>query len=392
MSSYIGKIYTFESVAFPGKMLNVYGSAGNNVNVVLWDADGSPEQKWKVSVENGFKLESMSNTNYVLSRVTDSTNNANVQTDETEYCDHQQIAFSTLLNGTVKIVQSEFSGNTYVRDLYLTAAGGANGANVYWSTEGSSEAQCWRMTEIYDRVNTMPTKQYLVSPFLCTAMTADYDTDCEMIAAAKAAGGKVCKEYPYTVHHGIDLIGSSRTDIKTSTRDIKASGFGEVIRVGDGTYLGNTLLIKYPNAAYGTGTSKRDVYFLYCHLESINVSEGDIVNPEDVIAVEGMTGVGATAVHLHLEAYTAAITDSPSDKGTSVSAMNYLIDPTIFFFNKTEGADHYNRGKRILITDNEPPYNRAAYCNGYECEHGEILYFYNIQKVQSRGSFSEATF
>lgn len=105
-----------------------------------------------------------------------------------------------------------------------------------------------------------------------------------------------------------------------------------------------------------------------------------------------MTGNGASAVHLHLEAYTAAITDSPSDGGTSVSAMNYLIDPTIFFFNKPEGVDHYNRGKRILITDNEPPYNRAAYCNGSGCEHSENLYYYNIQKVQNRGNFVEATF
>lgn len=168
-TSFIGKTYTFESVAFSGKMLNLFGIAasGNNVGLLYWD--GSLAQQWRVSVDNGYKLECMKNPNFVLDRYDSSgsyCNNADVWADSTQYNDEQQIAISVMIDGTVKISQSVFdSNNNYTGELYLTAVSNANGSpggktptsdgNVYWATETNSATQRWRMTEVIEGTHTV---------------------------------------------------------------------------------------------------------------------------------------------------------------------------------------------------------------------------------------------
>ena len=227
-------------------------------------------------------------------------------------------------------------------------------------------------------------KQYLIPPFQQTGITTDFDTDCDMIAAAKEAGYRVCTGYRYTIHFGIDMIGGS---------NIRSSGYGEVVSVrldnSESTYLGNTVLIKYPNAAYGSGTSKRNIYFLYCHLASVNVSVGDYVRPGFIIGVSGATGIGATATHLHLEAFTSKISKSPTEGGSATA-----VDPIPYLFNKTSTSDDYGYGKGTMVPDCDAPFYGDAYCAGTSsCSHGtKKLYFYDMDKIRNRGNWVAPTF
>ena len=400
-------VYTFQN-AGSGKMLNLYGSASDGKNVVQYDADGSDEQRWKYT---GNKLLTMRNTNFALDRYrgSGSYNNADVWTESSSNDDDQKVFIQVNSNThTCRIIL--LSTLDTANQLCLTAYGSGNGTasgksstsngNVFWAAPTYDDYQNWYYTEegsSSEPTSTMPKKQYLVSPFCCTAMTADFDTDCEMIAAAK--NGIKCNGYRFSVHHGIDLIGSSSLTSVSSTYNIMSSGFGEVVDIRQfatdelaySKNPGNTVMVKYPNAAFGNGNSCRDVYFLYCHLKcnSINVSVGDIVTPNTMIAMEGATGKGAQdGRHLHLEAFSEAISKSPSEGGSTST----LLDPTIFLFNKLSSEDSYQYGTRKLIVDNDAPYNRAAYCDSCSSHNGQKLYYYNIAKVHSRGSFVMPTF
>lgn len=69
-----------------------------------------------------------------------------------------------------------------------------------------------------------------------------------------------------------------------------------------------------------------DVYYTYQHLESYNVSEGDLIAPGQVIGVSGNTGVGTDAgYHLH-------VTTSTNEElyPDSVSERNGYFDPRAY--------------------------------------------------------------
>ena len=98
----------------------------------------------------------------------------------------------------------------------LTAYSGVNGrrdgktaksvGNVYFADSDLGDArQEWIPVEAVNSYKNVE-KQYLVPPYPVSAVTADYDEDCDMIKAAKAAGGQVvCPKYPYSIHWGIDF-------------------------------------------------------------------------------------------------------------------------------------------------------------------------------------------
>ena len=84
---------------------------------------------------------------------------------------------------------------------------------------------------------------------------------------------------------------------------VKATAQGKVILTGDFFFNGNSVFIDH-----GMG-----VISMYCHLDSIDVEEGAIVEQGEVIATVGKTG-RVTGAHLHW----------------TVSLNNARVDPALF--------------------------------------------------------------
>lgn len=93
------------------------------------------------------------------------------------------------------------------------------------------------------------------------------------------------------LHSGIDLTGN---------RSILSSDTGIVEFVGNRTGTGKTIIINHKNG-YKT---------LYGHLNSYNVSEGDIVEKGEKIGIMGNTG-HSTGVHLHFEILKNGVAQNP---------------------------------------------------------------------------------
>ncbi len=396
-----------------GRSLNVYGnSPSSEANVCLWTSDDDDIcQQWV------YEASATEDRGYLRCKELG-------EEDEELYLDvytgpgvstvvgYNAHAYS--ISNTAYLEIEEISGG-YVRiksmynGRYLTANQGSNGSstgkdvnaagNVYFYGGGLTDfSQDWLPVcldgcdEPGVEPDDMPTKQYLIPPFPVTGVTADFGTDCEQIEAAQEVGYAVCEKYPHTFHYGIDLIG--RNTNNSADRNIRSSGYGEVVFTRDPDYpesvaLGRIILVKYPNAAYGSGSSKRNIYFLYCHLNSIEVNEGDMVYPGDVIGVSGSSGFGTDQIHLHLEAYTEEISISASEGG-SIAA----VDPTMYLFNKTSENDSFGYGEGTIVPDCDAPFYGAAYCDGTSigCSHSENLYFYNRTKIRNRGDFADPTF
>lgn len=395
----VGATYIFRNYGDRSRALNVWSSnsypATQLSNVCLWQFDTTDAaQMWKL-VKNSagnYMLQSKVNKQMCLDLYTGSANGSGANA-------HLYTPGNTSF---LKIEEGSHSGTVTIKlqyrdNMYLTANTGSNGTMSGRTTSSPGNAYFTERTAGMPSQEWIPVelecsyldieKQYLIPPYPVSGVTADYDEDCDMIAAAKTAGTKVCSQYYYTIHWGVDFAGRNSSTDTSVLVDIKASGYGVVESIGNATYLGNTLLIKYPNAAYGNGTSKKDVYFLYCHLASINVAVGDIVTPSTDICVAGMTGEGADARHLHLEAYEQLITKSQSRGGTIAS-----VDPTNYLFNSSAN----NRfGLRTLVPDSAAPFYRSDRCNGgvtidsFTCTHTNTLYFYDSDKIYARGNYQE---
>ncbi len=192
MNDYVGKTYTFESVAFPGKMLNVFDVADEGDNVGLQYVDGSLAQQWKVVETSAYnyKLQTMKNTSCFLDRYVGSVNNYN-NADVWESTDigagDQEILIAHTLGNIVYISMSVYNGNTYVNTYYLTAASNANGTsdgktsnsagNVYWAeplaeNEGLTSAQKWRMTEVVEGTHTISNGLDTIEPLVEATLNA----------------------------------------------------------------------------------------------------------------------------------------------------------------------------------------------------------------------------
>ena len=404
--------YRLENRADGRRSLNVYGNSPSVLaNVCLWDSkDSDICQQWIYKEEGDHKyFVCKGDPSLALDLFTGPSSTANVKNynahvygpSETSYVEIEDIS-----GGYIRI-KSTYNNRYLTANQYKNGTGtgkdvNADG-NVYFYNGGLTDrSQDWEAIQLDGATpdpnppENFPTKQYLIPPFPYTGVTADFGTDCEQIAAAQEAGKTVCSLYPYTFHYGTDLIGKDKNSkgVFVGIRNIRSSGYGEVVSVRnpdnpEKVALGRTVLVKYPNAAYGSGASKRDIYFLYCHLESTAVSSGQKVFPGDLIGVEGNSGYGAVAIHLHLEAYTSKITTSATEGG-SISA----VDSAIYFFNKTQEDDSYGYGRSTIVPDCDSPFGAAAYCDGTpdKCTHSNNLYFYNVAKIRGRGNFRNPTF
>ena len=138
-----GQFYRIENVG-AGKKLNIYGSnityLYNGMNVTLWTASGSNEQKWVFNCDEIYQIyfRSYVDLDYGLNVYrAGSPWNCNVHTvigNETD----AQIDIIEVSYGYYK-----FKLHNY--NLYLTAGGSADGSNVYWSSGANSNYQLWTL-------------------------------------------------------------------------------------------------------------------------------------------------------------------------------------------------------------------------------------------------------
>jgi murein DD-endopeptidase MepM/ murein hydrolase activator NlpD len=83
-------------------------------------------------------------------------------------------------------------------------------------------------------------------------------------------------------------------------RDLISMSYGKVIAVGlENKIFGNNVFIEHYNYPNNSGITIRA---RYCHLESLEVKKGMIVQKGQTIGMLGKTGE-ATGYHLHLEIY-----------------------------------------------------------------------------------------
>lgn len=111
---------------------------------------------------------------------------------------------------------------------------------------------------------------------------------------------RVMNNIPKMPHSGLDIAAIRGTKVTCPKK-------GKVINIGNYFYSGNIVFIDH---GQGFITS-------YCHLDTINVSKGEIINKGDKIGTVGNTG-RATGPHLHW----------------SVSLNGVRVDPELFLINK----------------------------------------------------------
>ena len=97
---------------------------------------------------------------------------------------------------------------------------------------------------------------------------------------------------PRRPHSGMDIAAPVGTPVKATAQ-------GKVILTGDFFFNGNSVFLDH-----GMG-----VITMYCHLDSINVKEGEAVKQGDIIATVGKTG-RVTGAHLH---WTISLNDARVD-------------------------------------------------------------------------------
>ena len=115
--------------------------------------------------------------------------------------------------------------------------------------------------------------------------------------------------YRNHAHNGIDL--------KARYQDVMATeNQGRVVKVGSDKSSGNFAVVEYDRA---DGAKWR---VSYCHLDSVAVRHGDVVNAGQKLGVSGNTG-NSTGPHLHL---TVRHQTAGSTEFKTVDPLNYLAE------------------------------------------------------------------
>lgn len=130
------------------KCLNIYGdnvtSLSDGVNITLWSNSGTNEQKWLIS--------GLGKDQQFIRSVIDKTYGLNVyRTGDPYNCNIHKI-IGNEVDAQIDIIPTSVSGQYKLKltnyDLYLTAASSADGSNVYWAAESTSNYQKWKFTVV----------------------------------------------------------------------------------------------------------------------------------------------------------------------------------------------------------------------------------------------------
>ena len=140
-------------------------------------------------------------------------------------------------------------------------------------------------------------------------------------------------------HHG--------TDYKLKFQEVVASERGVVIRAAESGVLGHTIIIDHTPWAKD---DERHIYTQYIHLSEYEITVGDFVEKDQLIAISGNTGTATTAAHLHFAIFdsdeklpwhktggtnvqpTTGITVNPE----TTIGQNITVDGTVNEFRKRD--------------------------------------------------------
>ena len=138
------KTYRITNVG-AGKCLNILGSnltsLSNGKNVTLWSDSGSKEQKWLLSALSSYVcIKSIIDKAYAL----------NVHRSGSPFNCNVRVYAGNETDALVDIIPSGsyYKIKLHNYDLYLTVGGSADGTNVYWAAESSSNYQKWTLTKL----------------------------------------------------------------------------------------------------------------------------------------------------------------------------------------------------------------------------------------------------
>ncbi len=105
----------------------------------------------------------------------------------------------------------------------------------------------------------------------------------------------------YRIHHGMDIANTFGTPVRAATT-------GTVVHAGPddpellgpyNNFYGNAVVIRLDRRLAVAG-GEMDVFLLYGHLSEVTVTQGQRVQPDDIVGMVGMTGI-AIGPHLHVE-------------------------------------------------------------------------------------------
>lgn len=105
----------------------------------------------------------------------------------------------------------------------------------------------------------------------------------------------------YRMHHGLDMSNPLGTPVlATVDGEVIHAGVDDPVLLAPfNNFYGNAVVIRLDRKLEIAG-SEIDVFVLFGHLNSVNVSVGQRVSPQDIIGEIGMTGI-AIGPHLHIE-------------------------------------------------------------------------------------------
>lgn len=122
----------------------------------------------------------------------------------------------------------------------------------------------------------------------------------------------------YRVHYGLDISNPMGTEVRSATTGVVIhAGPDDPILLGPyNRFYGNAVVIRLDRRLPAAG-GELDVFLLYGHLNSLNVSVGDTVTPDDIVGFVGMRGIAA-GPHLHVEVRLGANT------------YNHIVNPYVW--------------------------------------------------------------
>ena len=131
------------------KCLNIYGdnvtSLKNNQNVTLWADSGAPEQTWIIdSLGNGVVVKSSVDNRFGLNAYRSSASKYNCDVYPWSGNETDAKVNFVATSGGYRIKLANY-------DMYLTAGGTGNGADVYWAPITGATTQMWSCVPVTSR-------------------------------------------------------------------------------------------------------------------------------------------------------------------------------------------------------------------------------------------------